>query len=239
MKNMKSSLAININRPVNEVKSIISNGRQRTNILKKYEQITIAFLVQRIPSWISSDMLTGIGFFGNIIVFLSFLLATFFGEKYLLIGIIGFIVSWFGDSLDGRIAYYRGKPRKWYGFALDMTIDWIGIILVGLGFIIFASGITKFLGYCFITLYGWEMITALLRFKITDKYSIDSGIFGPTEVRIIISFVLIIEVIFKGSITYFAAIACLGLLISNIYNLNNLLKFSDESDRLEHAMKNN
>ncbi len=232
---MRKNLLTNVNRPVNEVVLTISKGRQRTNILRRYEQKTIAFLVQRIPSWISSDMLTGIGFFGNIIVFLSFLLAAYYGEKFLLLGIVGFMVSWFGDSLDGRIAYYRGKPRKWYGFALDMTIDWLGIILVGLGFIIFAQGVTKFLGYCFITLYGWEMITALLRYKITDKYSIDSGIFGPTEVRIIISIVLITEVIFSGSITYFAAIACLGLLISNISDLYNLLKFSDESDRLENA----
>ena len=54
----------------------------RTNLLRKPEQKTIAFLVQRIPSWISSNMLTAIGFFGNIIVFLSFILATYLHRNY-------------------------------------------------------------------------------------------------------------------------------------------------------------
>ena len=114
----------------------ISEGRERTNILRKYEQNTIAFLVQRIPSWISSDMLTGIGLFGNLLVAMSFILATYFNKYYLLIGVLGFMISWFGDSLDGRIAYFRKKARKWYGFTLDITTDWIGIIFIGLGFMV-------------------------------------------------------------------------------------------------------
>ena len=46
---------------INKVIELISVGRERTNILRKSEQKALAFLVQRIPSWISSDMLTGIG----------------------------------------------------------------------------------------------------------------------------------------------------------------------------------
>jgi len=113
-----------------DVVKVISQGRNRTNILRNVEQNSIAFFVKKIPRWISSDMLTGIGFFGNILVFLSFILAAYFSPTFLLLGVFGFMVSWFGDSLDGRIAYYRNIPRKWYGFALDVTTDWIGIVLI-------------------------------------------------------------------------------------------------------------
>lgn len=222
----------------NEIIKTISTGRERTNMLRKYEQKAIAFLVQRIPAWVSSDILTAIGFFGNILVFLSFLLAANFNKLFLLIGIPGFIISWFGDSLDGRIAYYRNKARKWYGFTLDLTTDWIGTIFIGLGFIFYVENKFIWVGYTFIVLYGWEMITAILRYKITGKYSIDSGLFGPTEVRIIISLILISEVIVTGLINYIGIIPVIGLIISNIFNFRTLLKQSDELDKIEKLKLN-
>ena len=76
---------------------IISQDRIRTNLLKKQEQKALAFLVQYIPSWMSSNMLTAIGFLGNVIVFLSFILAELFDTRFLLIGVAGFVISWFGD----------------------------------------------------------------------------------------------------------------------------------------------
>lgn len=189
-------------RNVNNLKSLFNGevlknvfaDRAATNLLKKQEQIAISWLVQRIPAFISSNMLTGIGFFGNIIVTASFILAAYFSRSFLLLGLLGFLISWFGDSLDGRLAYYRNKPRKNYGFALDITIDWVSIILIGVGYTIYADGAWTLLGYGFVVMYGWEMIIALLRFKITGRYSIDSGIMGPTEVRIIIGLIMIAEV---------------------------------------------
>jgi hypothetical protein len=47
---------------------LIAKNRERTNMLCKWEQKSIAYLVQKVPSWISSDELTAFGFFGNIIV---------------------------------------------------------------------------------------------------------------------------------------------------------------------------
>jgi len=216
-----------------DVLKIISQDRGRTNLLKTAEQRTIAYLVQKIPSWISSDMLTAIGFFGSFIILLSFILATYCNVVYLLLGVFGFMVCWFGDSLDGRIAYYRNKQRKWYGFALDITADWIGIVLMGWGFVIYIESNWEILGFIFVVLYGWEMLTTLLRYKITNTYSIDSGLFGPTEVRIVISLILILEVVMKGSILYSASIACVLLFISNVIDTNKLLKLADVRDNEE------
>ena len=80
-------------------------------------------------------------------------------------------------------------------------------------------------------MYALEMIITLLRYKITNKYSIDSGLLGPTEVRLIICLVLIIEVIFNGTFVYFASFSTLILLISNIKDGLQLLKFADERDK--------
>jgi hypothetical protein len=48
-----------------EVLRNVFSDRTRTNLLKKQEEMAISWLVQRIPSFITSNMLTGIGFFGN------------------------------------------------------------------------------------------------------------------------------------------------------------------------------
>jgi phosphatidylglycerophosphate synthase len=217
----------------NEVLESISRDRTRTNLLRKYEQRALAFLVQRIPSRISSDMLTAIGFFGSVIVSASFILAAYLNRIYLLLGVLGFIISWFGDSLDGRVAYYRNKPRKLYGFALDITMDWISIIIIGYGYIVYSEGIWELLGYGFVVMYGWEMIIALMKYKITGKYSIDSGIFGPTEVRIIISAIMVAEVLLPGSLIYSAGIIVLILFFTNIADTRKLLLVSDSMDKKE------
>lgn len=216
---------------------LISKDRQRTNILRSAEQKSIAYLVQRIPEWITSDGLTAIGFFGNIIVASSFVLGAYVNRHWLLISLLGFVINWFGDSLDGRLAYYRNKPRKWYGFSLDITVDWIGTILIGLGFIVYVNGWWEVIGFLFVVMYGWEMITAQLRYKVGGHYSIDSGIFGPTEVRILLASIITAEVIIPGALNYLAAAACVFLLISNIIEARKLLMLANQRDAEDRREK--
>ncbi len=215
----------------------ISKDRERTNLLKKWEQQLLAYLVQRIPSWVTSNMLTAIGFCGSIITFLSFILATYVNLNWLLLGVVGFFINWFGDSTDGRIAYYRGIPRKWYGFSLDIIVDWWTDILIGCGYIIYVGGIWKWAGFGFIVLYGWSIIMALLRYKITKEYVIDSGFMGPTEVRLLISLFLVIEVLHPGTLKYLGVLTCVVLLIVNLKEMRNLLYHGDERDARERKKK--
>lgn len=216
-----------------EVLRNVFSDRARTNLLKKQEEIAISWLVKRIPLFITSNMLTGIGFFGNMIVSASFILASYFSIRFLLLGLVGFAISWFGDSLDGRLAYYRNKPRKKYGFTLDITIDWMSIILIGFGYIIYAEGPWKMLGYGFVVLYGWEIIIALIRLYITGKYSIDSGKMGPTEVRIIIGLIMIAEVLLPGSLNYSALVVVVALFFVNVIDTRYMLRVADDIDKKE------
>ncbi len=215
----------------------ITKDRARTNILKKHEQNLLAFLVQRIPACITPNIMTGIGMGGTLVTMGSFILAHFYCQTFLLLGILGFIINWFGDSLDGRMAYYRNTPRKWYGFSLDFIVDWLTNICIGIGYIVYVDSNIELLGFGFVVLYGWAMMMALLRYKIINKYTIDSGIFGPTEVRIILSIVLLLEVLVKDSIIYSSAIACLILLVINIKDFRNLLVIADQRDKREKQEK--
>jgi hypothetical protein len=220
-----------------EVLESLFQDRTRTNLLRKYEQWAISYFVPRIPSWISSDMLTGIGLFGNFIVFASFILAEYYHKAYLLLSVLGFAINWFGDSLDGRLAYYRNKPRKLYGFTLDITIDWIGIILIGCGYIVYTDGAWELLGYGFIVMYGWEVIIALMRYRLTGKYSIDSGLLGPTEVRIIVAAILAAEVVIQGSIIYSSMLVVVLMFLVNIADTRKLLRLADDMDNKEIKRK--
>lgn len=211
--------------------------RKRTNVLSDPEQRLITYLVPRIPNWLSSDGLTAIGFLGSLMILGSFLLAEYVHISCLLLGIVGFFVQWFGDSLDGRIAFYRNKSRKWYGFALDIVMDWVSTVMIGLGYVFYATGDFKYSGFVLVALYGWAMIISQLRYKITDKYTIDAGIVGPTEIRVIISAVFLLEVIIPGSIDYSVILICIVLFFINLGDTKKLLSMGDDRDKAEKLAK--
>ncbi|WP_214225492.1 CDP-alcohol phosphatidyltransferase [Pedobacter sp. B4-66] len=215
----------------------IFQDRKRTNILRSAEQKTISYLVKRVPSFITSDMLTYTGTFGSLLVLAGFILATYDNRSFLLLGILGLAINWFGDSLDGRIAYYRNIPRKWYGFSLDIIMDWVSTVLIGLGYMVYARNEYELIAFVFVVLYGWAMIISQLRYKITDIYSIDSGIVGPTEIRIILAIIFIVEVLFGHLIEYFAAIICITLFIINFLDTRKLLKLGDIRDNAEREVR--
>lgn len=207
--------------------------RERTNILRGGEQKLILFLLKKLPAWVTPNFMTGIGMLGSVVVFVAFILAHYFGSFYLLIGIPGLLINWLGDSLDGRLAYYRNIPRKWYGFSLDIVMDWLSIVLIGFGYYFYAIGIYQLLAFLFVVLYGWSMIIALLRYKITGAYQIDSGHLGPTELRVIISLILLAESHTPGIISYFAVAMSALLLIINIVDTQKVLKDGDTRDKAD------
>ena len=215
----------------------IFQDRKRTNILSEPEQRFITYLLPKIPNWLSSDGLTTIGFLGSAMILASFLLAEYVDIMFLLLGVFGFFVQWFGDSLDGRIAFYRNKSRKWYGFALDIIMDWVSTVMIALGYVLYAPGDFKYSGFAMVAMYGWAMIISQLRYKITDKYTIDAGIVGPTEIRVIISAVLILEIIVPRSINYSVMGISAILFLINLGDTKKLLAMGDERDRVEKLAK--
>lgn len=215
---------------MSDTKKAISQDRKRTNILHDQEIALIAYLVERIPRWVTSNMLTSLGLAGNLLVALLMCVASVCGSWWLLLTPLAFFINWFGDSLDGRLAYYRKKPRKWFGFCLDIVVDWIGIIAIGLGYYTYVQPEWKIIGFIFVVLYGAEMIISQLRYKVTDKYSIDSGLLGPTEVRIILAILFCMDFFIPGSIHWIGLAVSIVLLVSFISDFRQLLALADERD---------
>lgn len=226
---------------MSDTKKSISQDRKRTNVLHTQELALIAYLVERMPRWVTSNMLTTIGLCGNLLVALFMVLGALTGKSWwLLLTPLGFAINWFGDSLDGRLAYYRGKPRKWFGFCLDIVVDWIGIVAIGLGYYSYVAPEWKLVGFIFVALYGAEMIISQLRYKVTDRYSIDSGLLGPTEVRIILALLFSSEYFFPGSIQWIGLAISVVLLIAFLTDFAGLLALANERDaaaRLEQKEK--
>lgn len=214
-------------------KQKLFKDRKRTNILLKPEQKFISFLVKKVPSYISPNILTAIGIFGSVFVLLGFVLAHYESKYFLLLCIFGLFINWLGDSLDGRIAYYRNIPRKWFGFSLDIVMDWIGTVLIGLGYFLYAKDEYELIAFLFVVLYGWSMIISQLRYKITNVYTIDAGLVGPTEVRVIIALIIAIEILFINTMQYFTGTICVILFIINYIDTKKLLKLGDERDIAE------
>ena len=125
----------------------IFGDRKRTNILKALEQPAIQFLLKIVPKFVTPNLMTAVGMFGSVVVLAAFILAKKQEPLFLLLGILGLFINWIGDSLDGRLAYYRNIARKWYGFALDIIMDWLSIILIGLGYYFYASEPYKILAF--------------------------------------------------------------------------------------------
>lgn len=212
----------------------ISQDRSRTNILKGLEQPVLVFLCRIMPLWVTSDILTAVGFIGSGLVALGFVLAKT-NHYYLIFAIGGFAVQWFGDSLDGRLAYYRNTPRKWYGFSLDICMDWLSIMLIGIGFYYFLPASTKLLAFLTVSMYGWAILLALLKYKITGDYVVDTGLFGPTEFRVSLCLVMLAEVLLPGTLTICVAVVNLLLFFINSINLHKLLQLGNLRDQQENG----
>lgn len=92
--------------------------------------------------------------------------------------------------------------------------------------------------FVFVAAYCGSIIIALLRYKITNKYTIDSFYLGPTELRLLIALFLLIEIFRAGALLYFGFAGSLLLLVINLVETYKLLQLADQKDRAEKSLQN-
>ena len=116
------------------------DGRFRVNriqksVISRRERQLLDWLCARMPASVMPDHLTVIGVAGAVLVFASYV-ASSDNPGWLWLASVGFVVHWFGDSLDGSLARHRRTERPIYGYFLDHTVDAVCNLLVmtGLGF---------------------------------------------------------------------------------------------------------
>lgn len=166
--------------------------RIQTSLLNRAEKKVLIWLAERMPVWITSDMLTWLGFFAAVTYALFCWLANR-NVNYLWLSSLCLVLNWFGDALDGSVARVRCIQRPKYGFFIDHSIDALTTCLfcIGLGISpIMKLNIALFimLGYLSLSLYTYICTMLLAEFRLTYAS------LGPTEVRLILIAVSILYI---------------------------------------------
>ena len=158
-------------------------NRIQTSILNPYEKKILVYLAGKMPAWVTSDMLTFVGFLGALVIATGYALSNL-NLNWLWLASFGFLVNWFGDSLDGSLARVRGTQRKTYGFYIDHNVDVINetIMFIGVGMsplvnLTFMMGLL--VSYLMLSIYVY--IDCHLKGEMRLTY----GGLGPTEFRLL------------------------------------------------------
>ncbi|HOZ37699.1 MAG TPA: CDP-alcohol phosphatidyltransferase family protein [Anaerolineaceae bacterium] len=171
-------------------KKIRTEKDKRTNdiLLGPLERPALAFFARHMPKWVNSDMLTVLGLLGSVLAAVAYALVGLGEVKdnpWLFVASLGFVINWFGDSLDGTLARFRNVSRPNYGYYTDHAIDGITTLLVfgGIGL----SGIARF-DVSLIAMCAWLllMMQVFLKTHATGIFEMTSVKIGPTEMRLII-----------------------------------------------------
>ncbi len=158
--------------------------RIQTSILNPYEKKILVYLAERMPAWVTSDMLTFVGFTGALVMAAGYSLSNL-DLRWLWLSCLGLFINWFGDSLDGSLARVRGTQRKIYGFFIDHNVDVINetimFISVGVSPLVNMSfAMFALVAYLMLSVYVY--IDCHLKGEMRLTYS---GL-GPTEFRLLL-----------------------------------------------------
>ena len=162
--------------------------RKNDILLGPIERPVLNFFAKHMPDWVNSDMLTVLGILGSALTLVSGIMAGRTGGPYrntwILVLCLGFVINWFGDSLDGTLARYRHKERPNFGYFIDHSVDGFTAVCMFLGFGF--AGMSSLLVAAFGAIgYLLMMITVYLKTHVTGVFEMTTIKIGPTELRIL------------------------------------------------------
>ena len=165
------------------LEEIETHERVNDILLGPLERPALKWLAAHLPSWINPDMMTTIGVIGAVIILAGYWL-TNYNRYFLWLASLGFVVNWYGDSLDGTLARFRNIQRPKYGFFVDHTVDSFNetLIFIGLGlspYVRIEIALLALAGYLLMS------ILVFVRTSVLGVFKISYGKLGPTEVRVI------------------------------------------------------
>jgi len=166
------------------VEDIKTHQRVNEPLTASIERPALQWLAKTSPKWITPDVLTTLGVVGSVMCFVGYWLSNQ-SVWWLWFVNLGFIVNWYGDSLDGTLARYRRIERPKFGFYIDHTVDAVSefLVIIGIGMSPYMRlDISAFalIGYLLMSVHVY------VRTAVEGVFKISYGIFGPTELRLII-----------------------------------------------------
>jgi archaetidylinositol phosphate synthase len=158
--------------------------REMTFLLAEPERRLLRWIAARLPRWMLPDHLTVLGVGGALLVGAGYALTgTHPGWLWLASG--GLLVNWFGDSLDGTLARVREIERPRYGYYIDHMVDAINTAVIGAG-IGLSPYVSLPIAMLLVILYLCLSINVYLESSVFGLFELGFGIFGPTEVRLLL-----------------------------------------------------
>lgn len=178
--------------PLPEVAPI---DRIQENLLARAERRLLTWLCARMPRWVFPDLLSVTGMAGAVMIFGGYL-ASNDARDWLWVCIAGYVVHWFGDSLDGSLARFRKIERPRYGYFLDHSFDGLATALIvsGVGlspYVAMEPALLALVGYLLLSIH------AFLSVRVFGELRLSYLNLGPTEVRLIL-IVLTLVMYFRG-----------------------------------------
>lgn len=195
---------------------------QRVNdiLLGPLERPVLQWLARHMPSWMTPDIFTLIGLMGAFVVVAGYGLSNL-DRGYLWLASFGFLIHWFGDSLDGTLARFRHIERPLYGFFVDHILDAFCEVIIFL-----ALGLTPYVTFinaclCLIA-YLMLSIVVFVRTYVLGEFKISYGKLGPTEVRVI-AILLNTSMFFFGKHTFTLGLGAARSLTLSVFDIPILI----------------
>ncbi len=152
--------------------------------LGPFERRVLPWMAKRLPGWVVPDHLTGIAQIAAVLIGFSYWLTTY-SLNWLWMANLGFVIHWWGDSLDGTLARVRHIERNRYGFFVDHYSDTIAVFVI-----CFGMGISPIMDMriALILIIGYYMLMILVNLVSMTRgvFKISFGGIGPTEIRLLI-----------------------------------------------------
>ncbi len=157
--------------------------RIQTSILNPYEKKALIWMAERLPAWVTSDMLTWFSLFAAVVIAAGYLL-TNYSPAWLWLSSLGFVLHWVGDSLDGTIARVRNQSRPLYGFYIDHNMDCVAefFIFGGMGL---SAYMHLWMGLLLFVVYLGMEVYVMICAHLKNEFKLTYGSFGPTELRVL------------------------------------------------------
>ena len=164
------------------MRKIRTHERVNDILLGPLERPALQWLAGHMPIWVTPDILTATGVLGAFVIFAGYVLSNT-NHNFLWLASLGFVVNWFGDSLDGTLARYRHIERPVYGFFVDHILDSVSVVLIFLGL-----GLTPYINFsnaclCLIA-YLLLSVLVFIRTYVSGEFKISYSKLGPTEIRV-------------------------------------------------------
>src|SRR3981081_2886951 len=159
--------------------------RVHGSLLAAAEKRALVWMAERMPAWVNSDHLTGLGFAAQIATGVCYALAAR-DRRMLLVAIVYLAVNWFGDRLEVTLARARQQQRPRYGFYVDHMADSIGALAM-MGGLALSGYMHPVIAIGLLIAFLLLSIQSYLATYTLGEFHLSMWHFGPTELRILLA----------------------------------------------------